>query len=286
MLFRIFSATLLLLLVKNSNSQWLNCSQVDFCERLRYQPRNSICVLHSLSVHRNSITALIETDTNSSYNFTLNIIAGGTFRITIDDVFYPRHRVLDVLDGEPQKSDLNVTKGEGIYIITSNDARVLLFPDTLLINFYWKENLVAVIDSDRLVLEDKPYEAVTLEIFFPGAQRAYGLPEHADHFSLRETVNITNPYRLYNIDNYGYDTESTQALYGSVPVLYAHSVNYTSGVFWQNSAQTFVDIQRRYGDLYTYFMSESGAIDFFIFGGPTLKDAVRQYANLTGNSLL
>lgn len=287
---------LVLLLIKYSNTQWLNCSQVDFCERLRNQPRNNSYILHSLTSTPNSVTALVNnTDdddgqSNTTYNFTLHFISDGIFRVTIDDANNPRHRVQDVLDGEPEKIDFNVTSStDAYYNITSANAEVVVHKNPLLIAFYWKNELVAIVDTKRLVFEDEPYGAIGLEFLFYGAQRAYGLPEHADHFVLRETVNSTNPYRLYNIDNYGYATESTQALYGSVPVLYAQSeiTNQTVGVFWHNSAQTFVDIGREFSYLfYTYFMSESGVIDFFILAGPTFKNAVQQYAKLTGNVYL
>lgn len=275
-------APLFLLLLANSALSWFTCPEVDFCARLRHQPKNNTYILHSLSTSRNSVTALIDGTSNSTYNFTLHVVTGGSFRVLIDDVQNPRHRVLDALDGEPQREDLNVTNIGGAYEITSFSARVLLYDDPFEIVFFWRDQLVAVVNTDGLVFEDEPYGAIALEFLFPGAQRAYGLPEHADRFSLRETVNLTNPYRLYNIDNYGYETESRQALYGSVPVLYAHGTDRTSGVYWQNSAQTFVDIERRSGDLYAYFISESGVIDFFILSGPTFRDAVRQYANLTG----
>lgn len=273
-------APLFLLLLANTSSSWLTCPEVDFCLRLRNQPKNNTYILHSLSASRNSVTALIEGTSNSTYNFTLHILPGGSFRVLIDDVQNPRHRVFDVLDGEPQRDELNVTNIGGAYEITSFSARVLLYDDPFELFFFWRERIVAVVNSDGLVLEDSG--AIALQFLFPGAQRAYGLPEHADHFSLRETANLLYPYRLYNIDNYGYETESTQALYGSVPVLYAHATDRTSGVYWQNSAQTFVDIERRSEDLYVYFISESGVIDFFILSGPTFREAVRQYANLTG----
>lgn len=275
---------LVLLFVNFSNSQWLNCSQVDFCERLRYQPRNNTYSFYSLIANQDSVSGLIaEVNYNSTYNLTLNIITGGAFRVVIDDIKNPRHRVLDALDGGPKKEILNVTDLDGGYEISSNLASVLLFRDPFKLIFLWRNTTVAIIDTSRLVFEDEPLGAIALEFLFPGAQKAYGLPEHADHFSLRDTVNNTNPYRLYNIDNYGYETESTQALYGSVPVLYAHSTERTSGVFWHNSAQTFVDISRDNGNLYSYFISESGVIDFFVLSGPGFKETVQQYANLTGN---
>lgn len=72
------------------------------------------------------------------------------------------------------------------------------------------------------------------------------------------------------------------------------------GVFWHNAAETWVDItnskdgnvvsslvnlvsgSKTEANVDVRFMSESGAIDFFILMGPTPRDTVRQYAALTG----
>ena len=37
-----------------------------------------------------------------------------------------------------------------------------------------------------------------------GFRHAYGLPEHADSFSLKSTVGQTDPYRLFNLDVFEY----------------------------------------------------------------------------------
>jgi alpha 1,3-glucosidase len=50
------------------------------------------------------------------------------------------------------------------------------------------------------------------------------------------------PYRLYNLDVFEYETSHPFGLYGSVPVLYGHSPRGTSAVLWLNSAETWVDV--------------------------------------------
>lgn len=62
-----------------------------------------------------------------------------------------------------------------------------------------------------------------MDISFPGASRAYGLPEHADKLALRTTgEGGLDPYRLYNLDVFEYELDSPMAIYGAIPVLYAH----------------------------------------------------------------
>lgn len=90
------------------------------------------------------------------------------------------------------------------------------------------------------------------------------------------------------------------ALYGAVPFLLAHGMQRTVGVYWNNAAETWVDIKnskdtdvvssivnlvsgsRTESQVETHFMSESGVFDLFVFMGPKPKNVVRQYAALTG----
>lgn len=51
-----------------------------------------------------------------------------------------------------------------------------------------------------------------------------------------------DPYRLYNLDVFQYELYNPMALYGSVPLLLAHSARSTLGLFWLNAAETWVDI--------------------------------------------
>ncbi|KAH8367842.1 hypothetical protein KR084_003461 [Drosophila pseudotakahashii] len=157
----------------------------------------------------------------------------------------------------------------------------------------WEENFKSHHDS-------KPYgpEAVALDFSFPAAEVLFGIPEHADSFVLKSTSG-TDPYRLYNLDVFEYILDSKMALYGTVPVIYGHGQQRTAGVYWQNAAETWVDIQtsetnvvsslvnfvsgsRKTPPPAAHFMSESGIVDAFIMLGPKPMDTFKQYADLTG----
>ncbi|XP_030378135.1 neutral alpha-glucosidase AB [Scaptodrosophila lebanonensis] len=157
----------------------------------------------------------------------------------------------------------------------------------------WEENFKSHHDA-------KPNgpEAVALDFSFPAAEVLFGIPEHADSFILKSTSG-TDPYRLYNLDVFEYVVDSKMALYGSVPVLYGHGPQRTAGVYWQNAAETWVDISssetnvvsslvnfvsgsRKSTPPAAHFMSESGIIDAFILLGPKPMDAFKQYSALTG----
>ncbi|XP_070407267.1 neutral alpha-glucosidase AB isoform X7 [Nothobranchius furzeri] len=142
--------------------------------------------------------------------------------------------------------------------------------------------------------------AVSLDFSLPGVEHVYGIPEHADTLRLKTTDN-GDPYRLYNLDVFQYELYNPMALYGAVPVMLAHNTQRTTGIFWLNAAETWVDISSNtagktvFGKMLDYvqgssetpqtdvrWISESGIIDVFIMLGPTPKDIFSQYASLTG----
>ncbi|PLN80111.1 glycosyl hydrolases family 31-domain-containing protein [Aspergillus taichungensis] len=146
-------------------------------------------------------------------------------------------------------------------------------------------------------------ESVGLDITFPGYSHVFGIPEHADSMSLRETRggsgNHEEPYRMYNSDVFEYELNSPMTLYGSIPLMQAHRKNSTVGVFWLNAAETWVDIVKTTAsanplslgmgaktDTQSHWFSESGQIDLFVFLGPTPQDISKKYGELTGYTQL
>lgn len=252
---------------------------------------------------------------------------------------YPRYRPQNALKGEPQVTKLEVLdRNKESITVRSGNNKVTIYSKPFKLEFFEEEQLVSVVNSRGLFefehYRTKPKEndeegeehqtdedpgaweenfkshhdskprgpsAVGLDVSFPGAIRIYGLPEHADSLALRTTGSGgLEPYRLYNLDVFEYEMDSTMALYGAVPVVYAHSPKATVGVFWHNSAETWVDIKnskdgnvmssivnlvsgsKSDNSVEAHFMSESGVIDMFVLMGPKPKDAIRQYASLTG----
>uniref|UniRef100_A0A131YGM4 Glucosidase II subunit alpha n=1 Tax=Rhipicephalus appendiculatus TaxID=34631 RepID=A0A131YGM4_RHIAP len=146
--------------------------------------------------------------------------------------------------------------------------------------------------------------SVGLDFTFEGFDHVYGLPEHADSFALRSTVGSSDPVRMYNLDVFEYEVDNVMALYGSVPLMLAHSETRTVGVLWLNAAETWVDIEpnSKQGVLSsvvdfvkrspppnhreTHWFSENGLIDTFFLLGPGPKDVMRQYKSLTGSTPL
>ncbi|MCJ1394130.1 hypothetical protein MMC18_007008 [Xylographa bjoerkii] len=163
---------------------------------------------------------------------------------------------------------------------------------------WWEETFGGNTDS-----KPRGPESVGLDITFPGYEHVFGIPEHAGPLSLKETRggtgNYDQPYRMYNADVFEYEMDSPMTLYGSIPFMQAHRQGSTVGVFWLNAAETWVDIVKTKEssnplslgigaktDTHTHWFSESGVMDLFVFLGPTPKEVMQSYTQLTGLSQL
>ncbi|XP_065564085.1 neutral alpha-glucosidase AB-like isoform X1 [Artemia franciscana] len=160
----------------------------------------------------------------------------------------------------------------------------------------WEEDYKSHHDS-------KPYgpSSFGVDLSFPGSNHVYGIPEHADSLALRDTLN-GDPYRLYNLDVFEYELWSPMALYGAIPFVMAKGKEGAVGVYWQNAAETWVDVRDVPGGgvvsslmklvsggasepgphKEVHFISESGLMDVFFLLGPGPKDVLQQYTGLTG----
>lgn len=163
---------------------------------------------------------------------------------------------------------------------------------------WWEESFGGNTDS-----KPRGPEAVGLDITFHGYEHVYGIPEHASSLSLKETTGgegkYSEPYRLYNTDVFEYEVDSPMTLYGAIPFMQAHRADSTVGIFWLSGAETWIDVAKTKSKTNpmalgikgetttrTHWYSESGILDVFVFLGPTPKDVITSYAELTGTTQL
>lgn len=157
-------------------------------------------------------------------------------------------------------------------------------------------------------VDQRPYGpmSVGIDIHFPTSDHVYGIPEHADSFSLKDTgPNIGDPYRLYNVDIFEYELHSPMALYGSIPFMMSQSkTTGTFGVFWLNPSETWIDIESNHSQTrnagvvdmissfvssdkkmtgrFTHWFSETGLIDIWLMPGPEPATVVTFNAEVFG----
>lgn len=128
-------------------------------------------------------------------------------------------------------------------------------------------------------------ESVAMDTSFEGYSHLYGIPEHADSLDLRDTQG-KEPYRLFNVDIFEYETKSPMPMYGSIPLITSQKPKHAVGVFWLNAADTYVDISKKQTESAAHWMSEAGKLDVYVLVGDTPKDVLSSYGTLTGTSQL
>lgn len=241
-------------------------------------------------------------------------IQDNTFHFEIDEKtpLKPRYRVKDALQGPPTYINvIGLTNSSTQIIIATHVSKAVINLLPFRIDFFERlDNIIPSVmvnslglmrfehlrakpeildpnedadsweESFREFVDTKPNgpEAIAMDFTFPESEILFGIPEHADSFALKSTVG-DEPYRLFTSDVPAYEVESRWATYGAVPVLYSHTAQRTTGIFWQNSADTFIDIHNTNA---SHFMSEAGIIDVFIMLGPSPTDVFTQYTKLTG----
>uniref|UniRef100_A0A8B9R9L2 Glucosidase, alpha; neutral C n=1 Tax=Astyanax mexicanus TaxID=7994 RepID=A0A8B9R9L2_ASTMX len=253
-------------------------------------------------------------------------IKNGTIRVTIDELQpkKTRYKVADVLVKEPVYEQLRIelkraesvslTWGAGqhrcvvsaspfcLEVLCDEEVVVTLNPKGRLC-FETLQDPERYLETNPLGLWKETFRQFTdikangpssvgVDFSLHGFVNAYGLPEHADALQLKDTSD-GEPYRLYNLDVFGYKIGSRMGLYGSVPLLLAHKAERTLGMFWLNASETLVDLQYSKQEetkvspqTDVSWVSESGQIDCFVLLGPSPADVFSQYAQLTGYQAL
>lgn len=143
-------------------------------------------------------------------------------------------------------------------------------------------------------------ESVALDVSFVGYSNVYGIPQHGDRLSLADTSN-REPYRLFNVDIFEYPADaSSYPMYGSIPFMIGAKPGSASGVFWVNSADTYVDIKKvapeedtrriihrkTAAEVQTHWMSENGVLDVILIIKDTPGEVSTAYGALTGYTTL
>jgi alpha-glucosidase (family GH31 glycosyl hydrolase) len=139
--------------------------------------------------------------------------------------------------------------------------------------FAGEETTMIINPVDSLYLESgADNQSVSLGFYFP-ATRLFGLPEREDTFMLKNTE--SNPYELFATDQFAHEPNNQQPLYGSVPYVTSLDETHSAAVTWVNSAHTWVSISDMDDGKYVNFVSESGALELFVFAAKNNGDINR-----------
>jgi len=321
-------------------TRFKKCDQSGFCKRSRAEQENVYTVApDSIHITTHTLEALlVNTKTEIKYKMDVSGLVDNTFRVKINEAFplKPRFEVPLVLHQVELAPITSLSKsGDSVSIALEADhlSKITINFNPFRLDFYSGGNLVLSANSRGLMrfehlrekieggeendtepgmweesfgghTDSKPNgpSAVAMDFTFAGMEHVYGIPQHADTFSLKDTTS-TDPYRLYNLDVFEYELWNPMALYAAIPFMMGHSKKNTVGLFVLNAAEGWIDVKKNgqgiLGSLSnivsgsvpqkqvdTHWMFESGVLDFFVVLGPGPKDVSRQYGLLTGTTAL
>jgi len=111
------------------------------------------------------------------------------------------------------------------------------------------------------------------------------------YFGLGEKTGVADRhgrrFRMVNIDAMGYNAETTDPLYKHIPfyITYKPNIKQSIGIFYddyQDSTFDFGQELDNYHGPYRYYETKSDFLDYYVIGGPQVKDVTKQFSWLTG----
>ncbi|KAH8585042.1 alpha glucosidase-like family 31 glycosyl hydrolases [Cryptosporidium sp. chipmunk genotype I] len=158
-------------------------------------------------------------------------------------------------------------------------------------------NIMEIVDSYDVYCKNSWYDiydrfpdykiygptSIGTDIRVHNTSNIYGASEHSTEINLSE---YPSSYRFYNLDVFTYKNDKPDALYGSIPlVLSVHNDennSFISGILWLNPSDTFMDIKRKLNKIDTWWVSETGIMDFILMASDNFDSFYFNYHILTG----
>lgn len=183
---------------------------------------------------------------------------------------------------------------DNINIVTSSYKVVI--KDDFMIDIYQNDNLLS---SDNVVLE-RDIDSINYELLEKEGHSVnkknknkfvwnkkinkddyiYGLGEKTGFLNKR-----SYDYEMWNTDNPAPQVDCFKALYKSIPFFIVHNKEYNYGYFFDNTYKSYFDLGKENTD-YIKIAFDKGNINYFFFGGKTIKDVIEGYTSITGRAPL
>lgn len=118
------------------------------------------------------------------------------------------------------------------------------------------------------------------------SDRFYGFGEKSGKLN-----KVRRRMRMHNTDALGWDATKSDPLYKMIPfyIDFNQQQNVASGLFYNNAYDSVFDMDSEHSQnwgRYSFFECDGGDLDCFFIGGPTIKDVVAHYTDLTGKTAM
>ena len=161
----------------------------------------------------------------------------------------------------------------------TRDLRVIVDPASLSLTVTDPSGKPIVADAGEPISLDG--RAFALHKALPPGEHIYGLGDKTGGTLDRSA----KTYVDWNTDAYGFDS-STDPIYKSIPFFIGVDAKGSAyGILLDNSWRTFFDFGHTAPHTLT-MGGPDGPIDYYVIAGPSMRDVVRRYADLTGKAPL
>lgn len=198
-------------------------------------------------------------------------------------------RMDDFLKGYRKRvetAQAELSDGEGQAVIQGRELKVVVEKEPFRICIYDNEGTMLHADIvDLAYLEDSNHRRIhTSEI--AADDYFYGFGEKSGEFNKAQKFMGMSPK-----DAMGYDPKETDSLYKHIPfyIKLSGSTKKAVGYFYHNTYECDFDMGREksnYWKRHSRYRADGGDIDLFFIAGPSVRQVVERYTDLTGKSAL
>lgn len=175
---------------------------------------------------------------------------------------------------------------EAHFVIRGRRLKVVIDKSPFKISVFDEEGRLLHADIvDLAYMEDSNHRRIhTSEI--EADDSFFGFGEKTGELDKKEKYMVMRP-----TDAMGYNAKETDSLYKHIPfyIKLNHQTHLATGYFYHNTAECDFDMGREksnYWKRHSRYRTDSGDIDLFLIHGPSVKEVVQRYTDLTGKSCL
>ncbi len=203
-------------------------------------------------------------------------ISSGILRIWFDtDGFKRNNESFAVVKKGDENSTINVSEQPGSYEIYTGDLIVRIEKSPFQIRVFDKYQKLLMEDFQERGFVADSIEISSFKTLKPG-ERIYGLGEKNGLLD-----RVGSRFKMWNSDKPCYATNE-DPLYKSIP-FFMSSSGY--GIFFDNTYKTEYDFGVESGNYYS-FSSPGGEMEYYFIYGPTYKQMISRYMELTGKPIM
>ena len=194
-----------------------------------------------------------------------------------------------LFEGERKRIDVaksELSSKEDTYLIAGEKLDILIQKKPFIIRILDKEGNVLHADIPDLAYRKDGNNRRMHSAEIEPTDHFFGFGEQSGHLNKAE-----ESLRLAPGDSMGYNPKKTESLYKHIPfyVRLNEESHIAVGYFYHNTAECEFNLgrqKRNYWHRYSTYTVDSGDVDLFFIAGPSVKEVISRYTDLTGKSVL